>query len=64
MLVERESRTGEIKLTGRDAAMSPRVPAIAEAREPSSSGGVAREQKITPFDVEGGVDDQGRSLGM
>jgi tryptophanyl-tRNA synthetase len=44
--------------------MSPRPPAIAEGHEPGSSIGVAREQKITPFDVEGGVDEEGRSLGM
>ncbi|EIW71280.1 hypothetical protein TREMEDRAFT_67668 [Tremella mesenterica DSM 1558] len=31
---------------------------------PVKSTGVAKEQKITPFDVEGGVDAEGRSLGI
>lgn len=55
-----------LKLIDRDATMSPRPAAIAEGFEPTSISGqsVAKEQKITPFDVEGGVDAEGRSLGM
>ena len=48
----------------RDTSLPSRPPPIAEGHEPSATGAIAREQKITPFDVEGGVDEQGRSLGM
>ena len=47
-------------LTRSDPVPPSRPPVIAETTEP----GLAREQKITPFDVEGGVDAEGRSLGM
>ena len=45
-----------------DVSSVPRTPAIPESLEPIQGG--AREQKITPFDVEGGVDEEGKSLGM
>ena len=48
----------------REATMSLRPEDLAESHEPMSTSGVAKEQKITPFDVEGGVDEQGRSMGM
>jgi tryptophanyl-tRNA synthetase len=33
--------------------------------QPTPAGtGVAKEQKITPFDVQGGVDAEGKSTGM
>lgn len=37
---------------------------IKEVDERVAGTGVAKEQKITPFDVEGGVDAEGKSLGM
>jgi len=42
-----------------------RPPTIPEKKETAQTEqGVAKEQKITPFDVEGGVDAEGKSLGM
>jgi hypothetical protein len=39
---------------------SPTIPEDDETGETK----VAKEQKITPFDVEGAVDEQGRDVGM
>lgn len=57
-----------------DAASLVKPPAIKEetvqeeassaAPTPSTSAPVAKEQVITPFDVEGGVDENGRDIGM
>ena len=41
-----------------------RPPPIPETKETAQTDSVAKEQKITPFDVEGGVDAEGKSLGM
>jgi tryptophanyl-tRNA synthetase len=45
---------------GSDAASVIKSPTIPEEKEPA----VAKEQKITPFDVEGGVDEHGKETGM
>ncbi|ORY31000.1 putative tryptophan-tRNA ligase [Naematelia encephala] len=44
-----------------DAAIPPPAPA-SEPSKPSAT--IAKEQKITPFDVEGAVDEEGRNLGI
>ena len=45
----------------RDAGSMLRPSPIAEGSESTTA---AREQKITPFDVEGAVDAEGKDLGM
>lgn len=35
-----------------------------DAQPTTATKGVAKEQKITPFDVEGGVDAEGKATGM
>lgn len=53
------------KLIDERTPVMPREPTIPEAPEtPLGIDPVAKEQKITPFDVEGGVDEEGKSLGM
>jgi hypothetical protein len=50
---------------GRDTINLPRQPVIHEAQEEEEGEKqIAKEQKITPFDVVGGVDEQGRPLAM
>lgn len=55
-----------ISLTISDSSTSPRPPPIPEQSEQPDipKPEAAREQKITPFDVEGEVDAEGRNLGM
>lgn len=53
----------------REFALPPRTPTIPESSEipsadPIKPSGGEREQKITPFEVEGGVDAEGKSTGM
>ncbi|WRT64811.1 tryptophan-tRNA ligase [Kwoniella shivajii] len=49
-----------------DAALPNKQPTIKETHEPSGSStpNVAKEQKVTPFDVEGEVDAEGKDLGI
>ena len=47
------------------AGASSSTPAAASGTStPKSAGGAAKEQKITPFDVQGGVDADGKEIGM
>lgn len=46
------------------SATTAAVHAVSGAAEGTGGPSQAREQKITPFDVEGGVDEEGKSTGM
>nr|XP_019008527.1 tryptophan-tRNA ligase [Kwoniella pini CBS 10737]OCF47308.1 tryptophan-tRNA ligase [Kwoniella pini CBS 10737] len=64
--VKEPKRMTHSRHTSRADAALPRTPTIPEAPEPSSSKSqaVAKEQKVTPFDVEGEVDAEGKDLGI
>lgn len=59
MHFRRDSRTQSI------SSAPPAVPTPSVAPIPAAqAAGTAKEQKITPFDVQGGVDAEGREIGM
>ncbi|WWC59297.1 tryptophan-tRNA ligase [Kwoniella dejecticola CBS 10117] len=66
--VKEPKRMTHSRHTSRADAAVPRIPTIPETAEPSSSSSktqaVAKEQKVTPFDVEGEVDAEGKDLGI
>ncbi|KAK6903786.1 tryptophan-tRNA ligase [Kwoniella mangroviensis CBS 8507] len=63
--VKEPKRMTHSRHTSRADAAVPRTPTIKEDPEPSSSShNVAKEQKVTPFDVEGEVDADGKDLGI
>ncbi|WVW78507.1 tryptophan-tRNA ligase [Kwoniella bestiolae CBS 10118] len=63
--VKEPRRMTHSRHTSRADAAVPRTPTIPETPEPSSSSHtVAKEQKVTPFDVEGEVDAEGKDLGI
>ncbi|WVQ69206.1 tryptophan-tRNA ligase [Kwoniella botswanensis] len=63
--VKEPKRMTHSRHTSRADAAVPRTPTIKEDPEPSSSShAVAKEQKVTPFDVEGEVDADGKDLGI
>jgi hypothetical protein len=52
------------QLTSSEFALPPRTPTIPETSEMPAAEGQEVEQKITPFDVQGGTDASGKSTGM
>ncbi|KAK8847371.1 tryptophan-tRNA ligase [Kwoniella newhampshirensis] len=66
--VKEPVRMSHSRHASRAESALPKEPTIKETVEPSTSTSsghdVAKEQKVTPFDVEGGVDSEGKSLGI
>ena len=52
------------QLTSREFVLPPKTPTIPETSEMPAAEGQEVEQKITPFDVQGGTDASGKSTGM
>ncbi len=63
MHVRRNSRAASISAQ-RPPAAAPKAPASPTKAAPAAAKGAAKEQKITPFDVQGGVDEEGKEIGM
>ncbi|CAK9782723.1 putative tryptophan-tRNA ligase [Cutaneotrichosporon oleaginosum] len=64
MHFRRNSRAASISAQRPPAAAAPRAPAPAPASPPKAAAGAAKEQKVTPFDVQGGVDAEGKEIGI
>ncbi|OCF37363.1 tryptophan-tRNA ligase [Kwoniella heveanensis BCC8398] len=66
--VKQPGRMTHSRHTSRADAAIPKTPTIKEDPEPSTSSGqnqgTAKEQIVTPFDVEGGVDADGKEIGI
>ncbi|OCF41674.1 tryptophan-tRNA ligase [Kwoniella heveanensis CBS 569] len=66
--VKQPGRMTHSRHTSRADAAIPKTPTIKEDPEPSTSSGqnqgAAKEQIVTPFDVEGGVDADGKEIGI
>ena len=52
------------QLTSSEFVLPPKTPTIPETSEMPAAEGQEVEQKITPFDVQGGTDASGKSTGM
>ncbi|BEJ12911.1 hypothetical protein CspHIS471_0300850 [Cutaneotrichosporon sp. HIS471] len=61
MHFRRNSRAASISTRPPPAAAAPKAPT---SPAKATAHGAAKEQKITPFDVQGGVDEEGKDIGI